>query len=298
MDAAGLNGVLRSQLRQARAALRPPGALSDARVHRTRKGLRSARATLRLLRGLIGEAAFRRSNHALRDIAAPLGAARDAAALRIALAALPRRAARAGPATQGLRLRLDAKLRAARARLAPGGAARRGALARLARLERRARDWEPGIAAPSVCPSAAVLGGLTTTYRHGRRCYASVRGQPSDAALHEWRKQSRYLASELRLLRGLRPHRIDPQRRRAARIAHSLGADHDLALLRRQLQGGRDSDAATRLLGSIDRRRARLQARALVAGRRLYRLPPREFSAQLRNAPPLRSAPHCRGAPR
>jgi hypothetical protein len=282
MDGVRLNGVLRSQLRQARAALARPGTLSDARVHRARKRLRSARATLRLLRELIGEAAFRRCNHALRDIAAPLGAARDAAALRLTLAALPVRAARAGPAAQALRRGLDRKLRAARARLAPGSAARRGARARLAQVERRARDWEPGIAALSVSRPAAVRRGLTATYRHGRRCYASVRGWPSDAALHEWRKQSKYLASELLLLRGLRPRRIDPQRRRAARIARSLGADHDLALLRRGLQGGRGSDAATRLLGSIDRRRHRLQARALVAGRRLYRLPPREFGAWLR----------------
>ncbi|HXN10156.1 MAG TPA: CHAD domain-containing protein [Steroidobacteraceae bacterium] len=278
----GLNDILLGQLRQAQAALAGPRVLSDARVHRARKWLKSARATLRLLRGLIGSDAFRRTNRALRDVAAPLGAARDAAALRRTVGALSAREARAAPAARVLRRALERELHSARTRLAPGGAARRGGLVRLAQVERLVRDWPPQSAAALASHPAAVLRAVTATYRHGRHCYAAVRGQASDAALHEWRKQSKYLASELRLLRALRPRRIDSQRRRANRIADILGTDHDLALLRGELLRGRSSAPAMCLLASIDRRRASLQARALAIGGRLYRLAPREFSAQLR----------------
>src|SRR5262245_39422591 len=56
-------------------------ALADKSVHQGRKLIKKARATLRLLRDSIPEPVFRRENHALRDIARPLSAARDASVL-------------------------------------------------------------------------------------------------------------------------------------------------------------------------------------------------------------------------
>lgn len=54
---------------------------SDKEIHRARKRLKRARATLRLLRLAIGKPTYRRENAALRDAARPLSGVRDAAVL-------------------------------------------------------------------------------------------------------------------------------------------------------------------------------------------------------------------------
>jgi hypothetical protein len=262
-------------------------------VHTARKRLKSARATLRLLRALIGDRAYRQANLTLRDVSAPLGAARDAAALLQRLE--PRHAHRSGiaSAARALRRELERERLAARRDLRPRGSARRAGLARLARVERQARRWPPGELSALAAGPPALLRGLTASYRHGQRGYRAVRRRASDAALHEWRKQSKYLAGELRLLRTLPPRRVEPPRRRAARLADLLGTDHDLALLRGRLQRCRSAlparsaslaASALRLRERIDRQRARLQARALASGERLYRLTPVQFTARLQQA--------------
>jgi CHAD domain-containing protein len=54
---------------------------SDASVHDIRKELKRARATLRLLRRSIGDAAYHRDNWSIRDAARPLAPLRDATVL-------------------------------------------------------------------------------------------------------------------------------------------------------------------------------------------------------------------------
>src|SRR5580765_95868 len=51
---------------------------SDEAMHQVRKDLKRARAALRLLREAVGEAAYARENHELRDAARPLASVRDA----------------------------------------------------------------------------------------------------------------------------------------------------------------------------------------------------------------------------
>jgi hypothetical protein len=282
MGKSALCAILLMQLRHARGALEPPGPLSDARTHAARKSVKSARATLRVLRALIGRAAYRSANRALRDAAAPLGAARDAAALLQTLDRLSRHDHPPAAGTRTLRRRLERDAQRTHRRLGPASAARRAALVRLARVERQARGWAGGEERARSTGPSGLLRGVQRTYRHGRRSYAAVRRRATDAALHEWRKQSKYLAGELQLLRTMRPRRFDPPQRRAARIAALLGSDHDLALLRTELQHCGAPDALRPLLERIDRSRARLQARALSAGERLYHLRPAQFTAPLR----------------
>jgi CHAD domain-containing protein len=269
-----LSVLLREQVQAARRSLALPGTLTDARLHAARKRLKSARATLRLLRPVIGESAFTRANRALRDVAAPLGAARDTTVLLHALAALRARRERTVPGTRALRAALKQRRGALSAALRTDGRQRRDALARLTRVAQQAQRWRPS--------DARAFAGLTATYRQGRRCYAAVCRDASDPALHEWRKQAKYLANELRVLRGCAPRRVDPWRRRAERIAEALGADHDLALLGREVQRSDMPDGARgRLLRRLERARSRLQARAHASGERLYRFKSARFIARL-----------------
>src|SRR4030095_5558012 len=79
--------ALRQQLGGALAELRGK-ALRDASVHEARKQLKRARATLRLLRGGIRAASYRRANRRLRDAGRPLSDVRDARVLLDVVASL------------------------------------------------------------------------------------------------------------------------------------------------------------------------------------------------------------------
>src|SRR4029434_9837585 len=66
---------------QALKALQGNQPLSDAAVHGVRKQLKKGRADLRLLRKALGSQMYAYENAALRDMARPLTAVRDARAL-------------------------------------------------------------------------------------------------------------------------------------------------------------------------------------------------------------------------
>src|SRR4029434_3785561 len=73
---------------QALKALQESQPLSDAAVHRARKQLKKGRADLRLLRKALVSQTYTYENSALRDVARPLTAVRDARALMDTLATL------------------------------------------------------------------------------------------------------------------------------------------------------------------------------------------------------------------
>ena len=75
--------------------------VTDANIHDARKQLKKARAALRLLRDAIGNVAYRRENTSLRDIARPLGVARDS---KVLISALDDLVERYAPATRSLQL--------------------------------------------------------------------------------------------------------------------------------------------------------------------------------------------------
>ena len=74
--ARGMRDILHRQIETALAEL-PLDRTTDEQIHRARKDMKAARATLRLLRPLLSKAAYQRENHALRDAARALSAARD-----------------------------------------------------------------------------------------------------------------------------------------------------------------------------------------------------------------------------
>src|SRR5215471_11136890 len=73
--------LLCHHLDQALKALQESQPLSDAAVHSARKQLKKGRADLRLLRKALGSQTYTYENTALRDVARPLTAVRDARAL-------------------------------------------------------------------------------------------------------------------------------------------------------------------------------------------------------------------------
>lgn len=232
---------------RARAVLRkrPP---SGESVHEARKALKKARAALRLLRPALGETRFREENEALRDAGRFLAPARDIRSARIALEDLG-----AASLARVLQVKEEKARRALRIE------------ACLEMLERARRDDL------SHLDASRLDAGLRRTYRKGREALARAQEQASAEALHEWRKQVKYLFHSLQALGASGTKAA----RRADKLAGRLGEDHDLALLSTSELPG------AKLRKRIDARRSKLQKRAFALGKKLYGSKPKRFVKNL-----------------
>ena len=221
--------------------------LAAQSVHRVRKDLKRARARLRLLRDAVGKLAYARENASLRDAARPLAALRDADVLAATAARVPVAKWKREPRPTLTRHEVQ------------------DIINRLVETNDRVSRWRL-----PLDPWPVMRSGLERIYRKGRKALAVARARGTDRSLHELRKQVKYLGAALDILHFTR---FD---KRTDAIAEALGDDHDLMLLRWRL-GYVDRE----LIARIDRRRGKLQKRALKDARRLYRRKPRNFIGSL-----------------
>lgn len=236
----------------------------DEAVHAARKATKRIRAALRLLRGSLGPGKYHRENRGVRDAARPLTAIRDTFMLQRTLRSMTG----APPSVErGLKAEYQRERR---------GFNRLGLRAALAHLKTARSNLSEF--SPLVPETASAAEGLGNTYRAGRKALAKAKSD-DDRALHEWRKQAKYLLNELEFVRavfGLDAKRL---RRHASRLAVILGDDHDLGVLSEKLR--RYRAAAPSLVRQIEKRRLRLRRRAAQEGAKLYRDPAKRVEARI-----------------
>jgi hypothetical protein len=265
--------MLRADIERALALLEAP--LTDEAIHRVRQALKRARAALRLLREAISEAAYARENGCLRDAARPLAAARDAKVMldlvdeMLTLRKMHRH--------RSDLVRLCAPLRKAHARQLAAARAK-AAVAKIRRLLEHSLQRIARWRLPSD-PRPIYRNGLRRIYAKGRSELRIALEQGTASALHEWRKQVKYLGAALAIVA---PARRAKARKAAAEIASRLGDDRDLAMLAAIL---RRSGAASELLAKIEKKRGSLQKRSIKLARRLYKRAPDRFIARIVTPP-------------
>jgi CHAD domain-containing protein len=279
--AKGVKRLVRKQIESAVESLtKQAGAKQEEAVHDARKRFKKVRALLRLVRPELGEKVYKRENACFRDAARPLSEVRDARVLVEALDGLAERSGGNGKSLGPVRKALQARQRATRRRVLKEeqSPARIAEAAEEAR--QRVKDWDIGR------KGWAALGtGLKRVYKSGRDAFAAARVEPSVEALHEWRKQVKYLWHQLQVLGPTWPGLMDEMGKQAHQLADHLGDDHDLAVLRDLLvQEGSQwarPGTVTKLLGLIDERRGELQHDAAQLGQRLYADRPKAFLNRL-----------------
>ena len=277
----GVRRVLEAQVDDAVAQLRGEAGNEPAEaIHEARKDLKKIRSALRLVRGAIGDDAWRHENDHYRDVARKLSSHRDAEILVEALDGLRERF---GPAarerTETLRKQLDEENRSAHddgtiERTMAGAAAE--LVACRSSLDDLALDgdgWD------------LIAPGLHRSYRRGRKRLRSVEEDASVTNLHELRKRVKDLWYQLRLILEADRHMIGNLADHAHDLSDHLGDDHDLALLREEAKRRRDAFASPadqrHLLQEIDQRRGELQFAAISLGERIYAEKPKKFTARL-----------------
>ena len=278
MNTQALRRTTRQLILRAARALASPR-LSDTAVHEARKDLKRARAALRLLRPAVGERIYRRENALLRDGAHTLNAARDAKVLTQTVKSLRRtHHALRGDAVAALLRTLQANQAGLRRwqREHPAQLARtRGALEQLCV---RVMQWRVGIHGWSVLGPA-----LKRIYKSGRRARPLVWARPTDGALHEWRKQVKYLRYALEILAPTRFRRWARLARQAKQLTDRLGEAHDRAMLaqKTRLFAKRSRADLRPLLAIVNQQRERLNREALTRGEHFYQATPGDWERRL-----------------
>lgn len=244
-------------------------------VHDARKDLKKLRSLLRLVRADLGKERYRAERSRYRDVARLLSGPRDAEVKLEALTGLRERYPDEAPAADGLQRALEDD----RERIAGDQAAD---LAQ--RLEQAAETIAAGGADVDAWEFASFdfelfRAGLERSYRRGRDAFRALGGDPSDEAVHEWRKRVKDLWYQLRLLRPVWPAGMKGAIGAADELADLLGDHHDLALLiedaSARASGGPADDT---LIGLARRRQRELLERALPLAERLYAEKPKRFA--------------------
>src|SRR5262249_39907921 len=134
-----VRSLLLEQIQGAAHVIRGGRAPSDEAVHRARKKIKRARASLRLLRKAVGRSAYQRENAQLRAAAQPLSRVRDT---RVMLETLDRLLEQAPRRTRLATLRRELKREQLRARKEVLGSQNRIQISKqLEGARRRAGHW-------------------------------------------------------------------------------------------------------------------------------------------------------------
>jgi len=270
-----------------------PNRRLDEAVHETRKRLKRLRAALRLERSAIGAEIYRRENAAFRDLGKRLSAPRDAMVLIETLDELTDRFRDELPpdATGPLRARFEQMHERALTSLRRDEATIEAVRGELEAARERSAAWTFDAEG-----FEALRPGLERIYRRGRRSMRAAADEPSNECLHEWRKRSKDVWHAVQILRPADPKRMKKLGQRAHRLSDLLGDDHDLAVLRAQVEraGGSFEREASRtaLLAVIDRRRLSLQSDAFKLGAKVYDAPPKSFRRSVERGWRKRAATH------
>ncbi|HEY8001021.1 MAG TPA: CHAD domain-containing protein [Solirubrobacterales bacterium] len=273
-EAAGIRRVAHERIEDAVGRLRDRSADPAKAVHEARKDVKKLRSTLRLVRPVIGDSVYRRENERFRDAARALSDARDTQVRAQTTEALGERFADDPP---------PGGWAALRAAVAGGEQTASGELGRL--REQAAAEIERGDEEVERWPLGddgfeLLRPGLDRAYARGRKSFRAARAEPTDEALHEFRKRSKDLWYHLRLLRTGWPQVLEATAEQAHRLTDRLGDDHDLAVLGADLERGFESLTAGQrqhLRGLLERRRRELQGQAFGYAERLFAEKPKQF---------------------
>lgn len=259
-------------------AVRAGEADSAEGIHGARKDLKKLRTVLRLLRGSLPKSLYRKENRRYRDAGRALSASRDAEVkLQTILALCEREEGLPADPVASWRRILERDRDAATDTLAGDRAIAEavelieGGLGEIGSWGVRGDSWD------------VIEEGVRRTYRDGRRAMRSAAANPHAGEFHQWRKRSKDLWYETRLLSEAWPGPLEALAEEAHRLAELLGDHHDLAVLREDLGERRLGEGETAVLAdAIDAAQEELAASAFGLGHRLYAEPPKRYRRRTR----------------
>jgi len=270
----------RERIGRALEYLRQSGRLEA--IHSVRKEIKKLRATLGLVRGKMGENAYRKRVKTLRTAAKCLQDPRDARVRPQALERLVERYRNRLPARPfaGIKKVLKQNCRAEVHEFGKGKSVTVvGRL--LQKIGRRAGDLKV-----KADGWTAIQPGLQESYSQGRSAYELALKESSPKNLHRWRKHVQDLWHQLRLLHPIQPESMRLAAGDMKRLSQYLGDDHDLVVLRQFVSRhcGRGYAREVKVLNRLmDLRQKELRSAAYDLGLRFFAENPSSFCRRLEN---------------
>jgi len=275
--------VLREQLSDAIAAASLTRESKKVRIHNARTSCKKARALLKMVRSQ-NRTQYRRENRCLVDAARRLSAIRDADTILDSLITLRGKAQkRIAPA------QFDKLIHALRL-------SRRATVRSTAEIERalnkfqqevrkiveRCKGWSIKADFEAVCADCR------DSYQRARSALRRVEAKPKAGAFHEWRKASKALYYQCRLLRLAWPPAMKELNKELGKLVDLLGQEHDFTVLRDNLRRlcrkgllAADEDTMVCTLEVIRECRQEMRVETIRVGRRLFAEKPRGFVQRL-----------------
>lgn len=269
----GIRRIVLEQLE--RALLESADPEGPKAAHAVRKRIKKIRAVLRLVKREIGSEVYGEENQRLRKVAHAFAGLRDAVVQREVLEKLRESAGLEAGAFAVTSNLFRTHLHNA---AASGHDQRAAAIGALVSLGDRLEGWPlDHLTVKDLCCA------FGKTYRKARKCFHYVLGHRSAETLHSWRKRTKRVWYQSRLLLPLRSTVICEIADGADTLGGYLGDLHDLAFLREQLTSAGDLPADERevISGLICLRENSLERTALDLGCRFYAEKPGAFRRRL-----------------
>ncbi|MGA7436028.1 MAG: CHAD domain-containing protein [Solirubrobacterales bacterium] len=270
------NGIRRIAIGRADKALEGLTRVGDEEreraVHEVRKNLKKLRSSLRMVKDELGDDQYRQQNKLFRDAGRELAGSRDAAVKVETLNQLVKDARGSLPARPVTQWRSVLATEAEPGSV-DGDDHVETATGMIVEGRKGVEGWNL-----DVRGSALVENGLTRSYSRGRKAMKDAKKDPTPENFHEWRKRSKDLWYQLRIVRKSWPQLLGETADLAHDLADLLGDHHDLAMLAEDLKE-RDFQKAERreLEKEIERQQVGLADEAFNLGKRIYAEKPKHF---------------------
>ena len=271
---AGLLRVVDSLIQYAVGRIERPTNDRAEDVHLVRTSIKQLRAILRLVRPAIGRAFFERENAHLRKAAGRLAFARDTDVARQTLAELSDEVGRDILMTTARGFEKQATPPADLDQTMSDVARDLEQIGRsIARLRLPGDDWQ------------VIEPGLVAVYRRGRKRMNSAFAAGNDEAFHEWRIFVKHLYYELQFLESVSPKQLGKMIARLKKLQGLIGADHDVAVLKSQLQKTPDrfggAETVARVIDCLATKSRKLRRASEPLGTAIFCKKPRRFARKL-----------------
>ena len=272
--------VADSQVEKGLRSLPQPSNPEEA-IHDIRKRCKKIRAAWRLVRDELGDREYKKRNRYYRDTARILSDLRDATATLETLDMLEDRFGNTVYKSAFNEVR--AALEDRRDQMLPHSEQQ------VVLFEQVQKRLQKGRAKINPIPGhsqnwKATAKSVRRTYTRARNWQQALRRKPSTEGIHQWRKRTKYLRYQLRLLKEVWKPMMNPWRKQLHRLSDFQGDHHDLQELKYVLKTlDRVSVGSQRaLLALIAQHQQYCFAMAMPLGERLYAETPKAFAKRLR----------------
>ncbi|MBU6318130.1 MAG: CHAD domain-containing protein [Alphaproteobacteria bacterium] len=258
---AELERIIAGQVERLRSACMHADEDQAVFIHQARVRCKKIRAVLRLALPLVGRRFYRRENERWRDLARGLSSARD---LNARLEGFEQVTREFGDTMS------PSAVTRVRARF------RREAGLRTVDIEAAVKEFclelnkpRPDFPEPRRAGDGDVYAeGLARSYGAARRAMKIAYSQTDREPFHEWRKQVKHHALQVRLLRRVFPEALANRAVRVRDLAECLGRVQDTDLVIAGLSGWKGAPAG--LAGALEDRRGEMIDQARILGKELF----------------------------